>query len=67
VWHGSSRVEEPGEVTLETWLSTDPPGTVMRAPISWGPSLCLELGAVMSLPTLLPQPCPTSKVSGPRN
>jgi len=42
VWHGSSRVEEPGEVTLETWLSTDRPDIVMRAPISWDPSLCLE-------------------------
>ena len=67
MWHGSSRVEEPGEVTLETWYSTDLLDIVMQAPISWDPSLYLELGAVMSLLTLLPPPCPTSKANGPRN
>jgi hypothetical protein len=37
VWHGSSRVEEPREVTLETWHFHRPPDIVMRAPISWAP------------------------------
>ena len=67
MWHGSSRVEERRGVTLETWLSTDRPDIVMRAPISWDPSLCLEFTEVMSLLTLSLPPCPTSKANGPRN